>query len=173
MKAPALLREITRGAEVAKSISTGTSDALAQKKAEGVVFSTSVIRSKAANASAKSRSEKSARIAFDVARVLLSDPAYRSLSHKALAELLNRNRTQTGWDRPWTQNSVRSVRQRAEAFISEQAEIDASEDAGLVSANESTSVVLDTTDQPKVEPLPEDHIDEEAEMKKNPLFGMF
>ena len=158
---------------MAKNISTGTSEALAQKKSEGVVFSTNATRSKAAKASAKSRSQKSARITYDVARILLSDPAYRTLSHKALADLLNRHRILTGWNLPWTQNSVRGARKKAEAYISEQAEIDASEDDGLVMANEVASVSLDTAVQPQVESVVEAPVDEYAEMKKNPIFGMF
>lgn len=173
MKAPALLREIARGADAAQHISSGTSDALAQKKSEGVVFSTDAVRSKAARASVKSRALKSARITYDVARILLSDPAYRALSHKALADLLNRRGILSGWNIPWTQNSVRSIRKKAEALIRERAEIDANEDDDLVSDNEAASVGPATAVQRQVEALPEEPVDEESDMKKMPHFGMF
>ncbi|TKD17608.1 recombinase family protein [Rhodobacter capsulatus] len=174
MKAPALLRAIERGEEVVQNIRKGTSEALSTKKAEGVEFSDTSVRKKAAQASAKARSEKSEGIVIRVANILRSDPAYRDLSHKALADLLNRHRILTGWKRPWTQNSVRDVRRKAEEFIAMQDEIDNMDDdleALPAVQGVSTPVPVIEATEPPAEPTEEELV--LMELQKNPNFGVF
>lgn len=166
----ALLRAIERGEESIQNIREGTEQALAQKKAEGVEFSTSAIRSEAARASAKSRVQKADKIAHQIAIILRSDPAYRTLTHEALADLLNRRRILSGWGRPWTRHSVRDARKRAEALISQWEDADSWDD-DLPVENEQVQPEQAVAAESEHQPDPED--DEEAELRKLPHFGMF
>lgn len=174
MKAPALLRGIARGEDVVHSIRKSTSEAMSAKKAEGVEFSDTSVRKKAAQASAKARSQKSEGIAIQIANILRSDPAYRALSHKALADLLNRHRILTGWKRPWTQHSVRDARRRAEEIIAMQDEIDNMDDdlnvlPAVQGVSAPVSAVGATT--PHAELTEEELVLQE--LRQNPNFGLF
>lgn len=185
--ARALLSAIEHGETVARNIREGTSKAMSVKSKQGVEFSTSEVRKKAAEASAKVRSAKSDTIAHQVSDILRSDPAYRDLSHKALADLLNRRRLLTGWKRPWTQHSVRDVRRKAEEKIAFEAEIDDLDDlpvvAGVVEAppgqlvaglpGESASpVIKDEATLPTPAVLTEEE-STQAELEQIPGFGIF
>lgn len=170
MKPPALLRSIERGEVAIKNIRQGTKQALAQRKAEGVEFSTSAVRSKAAQASAKSRAQKSENIVRRIAIVLRSDPAYRTLTHEALADLLNRRRILSGWDRPWTRHSVRDARKKAEALITEWEEPDNwDDDLPVANMNDQPDQVAAA----EPERQPDSVEDEEAQLRKLTHFGMF
>jgi len=170
MKAPALLRAIERGEESIQNIRHGTEQSLTQKKAEGVVFSTSSVRSRAAQASAKSRAQKADKIVHQIAITLRSDPAYRTLTHEALADLLNRQRILSGWDRPWTRHSVRDARKKAEALTAEWEESDSWDD-DLPVANVDDQPDDTAASEPQPQPDPVD--DEEAELRKLPFYGQF
>lgn len=166
----ALLRAIERGEESIQNIRQGTERALAQKKAEGVDFSNGAVRSEAARASAKSRAQKADKIAHQIAIILRSDPAYRTLTHEALADLLNRRRILSGWDRPWTRHSVRDARKKAEVLIAEWEESDSWDD-DLPAANVDDQPDGAAASKPQPEPDPVD--DEEAELQKLPHYGQF
>lgn len=170
MKAPALIRAVARGETSVRSIRQGTVDAMARKKSEGVEFSNSDVRKKAAQASAKARALKSDEIAMQVANILQSDAAYRDLSHRALADLLNRRRILTGWKRPWTQNSVRDVRKKAEALI---LEMDQDYDDDVL--NEPPVADKPIRADEVMKPLSKVHDvdDEQAELAKLPTYGLF
>lgn len=144
------------------------------KKAEGVEFSDTSVRKKAAQASAKARSQKSEGIAIQIANILRSDPAYRALSHKALADLLNRRRILTGWKRPWTQHSVRDARRKAEEIIAMQDEIDSMDDdldilPALQGVSAPVPAVGATTQHAE---LTEEELVLQ-ELRQNPNFGLF
>ncbi|SOC03612.1 DNA invertase Pin-like site-specific DNA recombinase [Rhodobacter sp. JA431] len=166
MKTPALLRAIKRGEEVVHNIREGTSEAMAAKKAEGVEFSDSAVRKKAAQVSAKVRSQKAESIARKIASILRSDRAYRDLSHKALADLLNRQRLLTGGGRPWTQNSIRPARKRAEEIIRFEEEIDNIED------DFEALPVAEVAPVPAPEELTEDELERQI-LESNPNYGIF
>lgn len=166
----AILQAIERGEESVQNIRAGTEKALAKKKAEGAEFSTNAIRSKAAAASAKSRAEKADKIVLQIAITLRSDPAYRTLTNKALAELLNRQRILTGWNRPWTQHSVRDARKKAEALVADWVEADNLDD------DVSVSNAIDQSSQTGVSEMPPTSgpiDDDEAELRGLPGYGMF
>lgn len=172
LKAPALLRAIAQGEATVRAIKKGTVAAMTQKKAEGVEFSNSEVRQKAAKASARARSEKSDSIAMQIAIILRSDPAYRDLSHQALADLLNRRRLLTGWKREWTKDSVRAARKKAEELIADMEELEhEDEDRGLIP---SAVGALATQDAPSTSPADQmDAEDEQAVLERNPFYGMF
>ena len=166
-----LLDAIARGEQAARKIRVGTSEALASNGASVGTFSDDTVREKAVSESVKSRRQKADRIAYEIASVLRSDPAYRTLSHKALADLLNRRRIKSGWNRPWTEAGVRGPRKKAEALIAEQDEIHAADDLVAVSVNPAH--VAHVSDQPAEVTLPVDPDDPEGQLRENPIFGMF
>ena len=129
MKAPALLRAIDRGEASVHAIRQGTVEAMAKKnKNHSPDLSNAAVRSLAAKKSAEVRTRKSDNIAMQIAQILRSDPAYRDLSNRALADLLNRQRLLTGWQRPWTQNSIRFARKKAMDLIEMMDEVDNMDD---------------------------------------------
>lgn len=189
LKAPALLRAIARGEAAVHAIRQGTVEALARRKADGVEFLNAEVRKKAAKKSAEVRTRNSESIAMRVASILQSDPAYRDLSNRALADLLNRQRLLTGWRRPWTQNSVRDMRKKAMELIEMMDEVDNMEDdLDLVGDQADGSIMSDAAVVPppsiadKVEPLSvtsaenRDRTEDDgvmAQLRKIPGFGMF
>lgn len=170
MKHPELLREFERGEATVESIRLGTGKALAQKKADGVDFSTSAVRSKAAAASAKRRTQKADDIVRQVAHVLQSDPVHRKLTNKALADLLNKRRIRTGWNRSWTQHSVREARKKAEALVAEWDDVDTWDDELVAAKAEPKPASLAST---VPEPKGDAEEDGMAELYGLPTFGMF
>lgn len=170
MKPHELLREFERGEATVQSIRLGTGKALAQKKADGVEFSTSAVRSRAAAASAKRRAEKAEDIVRQVAHVLQSDPVHRKLTNKALADLLNKRRIRTGWNRSWTQHSVRDARKKAEALVAEWEDVENWDDCLVVPKGDlQPASVTSTLPEPKAD-AEEDGM---AELYGLPTFGMF
>lgn len=166
-----LLSAIARGEQAAKNIRGGTSKALASKGARKGTFSDDAVCKKAVTASVKSRQQKADRIAFDIATVLMSDPAYRDLSNKALAELLNRRSILSGWNRPWTETSVRGPRKKAEALIAEQDDTDVINELVVVATNPALNA--EVNHQPNKVTVPVDPDDPEGQLRKNPIYGMF
>lgn len=139
------------------------------------------VNRRAANeASVKSRRAKSDEVTEAIAAVLLSDPAYRDLSHRALADLLNRRDIRTGWGREWTEAGLRRQRVAAEKLIRErealEAELDAEEQemGGRMSSSDEAHVATDDAAYPDREkPAVGTADDEEAQLKDLPGFGMF
>jgi len=171
MKKRALLNAIARGEEAVQNIRKGTSDALARRKADGVVFSDHPGRIKAAQASAKVRTEKSSRIVLDVVRVLQSAPSAHKLSHEALADILNAQGILTGRKLLWTKESVRRPRKAAEAILAEWDEIANDDTVGIPLDSMGQEIV--GADQPTEVTVPVDPDDPEGELRKHPNFGMF
>lgn len=151
-----LLDAVRQGQRTAERIQAGTSDALARKRKRGKALGSSGDKAAANRASAKVRASRSDQLVTTIAHVLLEDPAYLALSHKALADLLNRRGVLTGWERPWTAIGVRGPRYKAEKRIVEWDELDHEDDA---------------TDH-SVE-LKDDVPENECAMRNLPHFGMF
>lgn len=190
MKAPALLRAIERGEASVHAIRQGTVEAMARKsKQHSLDPANAVTRSLAAKRSAEVRTRKSDNIAMQVAQILRSDPAYRDLSNRALADLLNRQRLLTGWRRAWTQNSIRAARKKAIELIEMMDEVDNMDD-GLdlvpdqVVATVSADIVPVSSQgiAEKDEPHPvtsaenSDHAEDDdgmEQLRKLPGFGVF
>lgn len=171
LKKRALLGAIARGEAAVETIRTGTSEALAQKKAEGAVFSDQPGRVKAAEASAKARTERAKRIVLDIVRVLEVHPSASSLSHEALADLLNEQGILTGRKLRWTKASVRRPRKAAEAIRAEWEEIANDETVGVPLDSMGQEIVNSV--QPVDATAPVNPDDPDGELRKNPLFGMF
>jgi DNA invertase Pin-like site-specific DNA recombinase len=170
----ALLKKIAEGAKVAESIRDGSRVGLAKKKAAGKVTGTITAKSNSTEASARVRGQKAESVLERIVAVLQEDPAYRTLTHKAFADLLNRRRIYSGWERQWTEDSVRSKHREAKKLLAEreqmEAEIDAEEALADVPGvfeqnhlNAAKPPVQETSDAD----------DAETAMRKNPLFGMF
>jgi hypothetical protein len=170
----ALLNAIAKGEAAVQNIRKGTSDALAQRKAEGVVFSDQSGRIKAAQASTKARKENASRIVLDIVRVMLTVPDARSLSHEAFAELLNQQGILTGQKKLWTKDGVRRPRKSADAILAEREEIADDDSIGIPLDHTGQQMVV--ADQPAMSTVPvdpENLDDPEAEMRKLPAWGMF
>lgn len=193
----AILKAVAKGAETVQNIRQGTSDALAQKKAEGVVFSDHPGRVKAAAASTKARKEKANRIVMDIVRVMDTVPFRHDLSHQKLADLLNLHGILTGQRRRWTRDGVRRPRAAAEAILREREEIANDNTVGQV-LDQNGNVVLEAEPpvsipvavpisvaipvpvpdpvQPQAEPVDRPLTEEEevrAALEKLPTFGIF
>lgn len=156
LEAQQLLNAVRQGQQTAERIQAGTSDALAKRRERGKVLGSSGDKAAANRASVKARAVRSDQLVTTIAHILLEDQAYRALSHKALADLLNRRGVLTGWERPWTAVGIRRHRYEAEKRIVEWEELDREDDA------------LD----PGVKPL-EDLPEDERKMREHPNFGMF
>lgn len=159
-----LLAAISAGQEVAQANRDGTVKALAAKKSEGAILGSKADRIAANAASRKARVQRSDSVVSAIAQVLLEDAAYRDLSHRALADLLNRRRIATGWNRAWTPAGVRRQRKLAEARIREWADI--KQDDGVI---EPFPEVV-AAEEPLPKPASEDDV---QTMKSLPIFGMF
>lgn len=173
MKKRALLGAIARGAASVENIRQGTRNALAKQIADGITFSKPDGRSEAAKASAKVRSLKADEVVFKVASALRSDQAVRALTHKELADLLNKQRIFSSWKRPWTKDSIRAVRKKAEALLSEWAENDRLDDGDqFLPESAFSGAKRDATVEH--DPVQTADLDEdEIEMRKNPFYGVF
>ena len=159
-----ILEAVEAGAKVAQATSDGTVDALNKKRAADVTLGSKADRTAANAASKRARAQGSSRVVDTIARVLLEDQAYRDLSHRALADLLNRRRILTGWKRPWTADGIKRQRKLAEARIQEWIDIE----------DEDVSAEYLATEVEKPEPAPvlEPQTDEEI-MKALPNYGKF
>lgn len=171
MKKRALLNAIARGEAVVQNIRTGTSEALARKKSEGVVFSDQPGRVKAAQVSAKARTERANRLVLDIVRVLKTHPSARGLSHQALADLLNEQNILTGRKKRWTRDGVRRPRQAAQAVLTEWEEIENDDTVGIPLDNMGREITSPVQPADLIAPVDSD--DPDGELPKNPLFGMF
>ena len=169
-----LLKNIAEGEKVAEAIREGSRKALAQKKASGNPIGTITAQSNASIASARSRGQKTDMIVERIAAVLAEDPAYQTLTHKALADLLNRRRILTGWDREWSETSVRTQHRKAKELLAERTAMEVELDAEVALDTPSDTSSVDqkapTTPMGRQERV----LDEaDTELMHNPLFGMF
>jgi len=92
-----LLDAISVGADDARATRVGTSGALSKMRAAGVKLGSKADRTAANAASKLARSQTSNAIVDAIARIILEDPAYRDLSQRAFADVLNRRHVLTGW----------------------------------------------------------------------------
>ncbi len=179
-----ILTTVESGEVFAQATRDGTAKALAEKRTAGVKLGSKADRSAAVVASAKSRALRSDRIVDDIASVLTEKLAFRNLNNQGLADLLNDRGILTGANNPWTRDTIKRHRVRAEKRIQEwEADVE-DDDASVVELSKqpiapglASSPFASTTPTPSLAPdtapvvEPED--DEDAEMKGNPLFGMF
>lgn len=143
-----LLEVFREGENFVQSVRTGTSGAIEASPEMLTKRAASLAAAQAA--SRKARSDQSLQKTHEVASIMARDPAYRSLSHDALAELLNRHSVRTTRGLPWTRDGVRRQRKLAEDLLDEWAEADRDDVSGE-------------------EMFPAD----EADMRKLPTFGVF
>ncbi|WP_134682025.1 hypothetical protein [Paracoccus ravus] len=105
----------------------------------------------------------------------MEDPAYRDLSHRSFADLLNRRGLLTGWERPWTEVGVRRHRYEAEKLIHARAEFDREDVPGHDDVDNDPVAELGklSTDAPVSKCAEgEDLSDEERELRKLPHYGI-
>lgn len=160
-----LLASIAAGEKVARATREGTVKALDNMRSAGANLGSKADRTAANAASKRSRALRSYGIVDTIARILLEDPAYRDLSHRSFADLLNRRNVLTGWSRPWTAAGVKRQRVLAEQRILEWIDLDAieiSDEALLAPPAESRPTPAFAPDQ-----------DSEQDMMDLPTFGMF
>lgn len=168
-----LLEAVRAGQQVAKATSDGTVKGLQMKRASGAKLGSKADHTVANKASAKARKQRSDGIVDAIARVLLEDAAYRDLSNRALADLLNRRKILTGWQRPWTGDSLKRHRRMADERIEEWSELEQDDlpvapppQVAQSNAASAVDVAAATTG--------EDAIDEdERQMRALPTYGMF
>lgn len=163
------LEAVREGEEMARATREGTVRALDGKKRSGAALGSKGDRTAANKASALARGQRSDGITDTIARILLEDEAYRALSHQALADLLNRRKVLTGWGRPWTRDGVKRHRKEAGERVREWAELDREVLSAFEPVDEGETKGMATFDANAVSE-PED---DEAAMRKLPVFGMF
>ena len=162
---PAVLDAVRVGELDVTQRKAATSNVLIQKSLAGQLLGSPVDKSAANKASALARLRRSEGIIDTIALILLEDPAYGDLSHRAFSDLLNRRNVLTGWSRPWTAAGVKRSRGLAEQRVIEWQGFENEKGCGSPTVKPSISA------QPH--PVVVSDIDEEAEMKKLDHFGMF
>lgn len=168
-----LLTKIAEGEKGAETIRDGTRAALASLKAAGKPTGTITAKSNASKASARVRRQKADAILERIVAVLQEDLAYRTLTHEAVADLLNRRLITSGRGLQWSETSVRSKHREAKQLLAEREQMEADLDAEEALADVPGVLVQNT---PALKPsLPEipSPDDDEAEMKSVTYFGMF
>jgi DNA invertase Pin-like site-specific DNA recombinase len=177
LRSKELLAEFDAAEKVAENIALGTKRALSKKAAKGVTLGSPSSKQIANRASVRVRKLKSHDFVEQVAHVLESEPAFRTLTHSALADLLNRKGFVTSRGIPLTAVSVRRYRREAEKVIAEREELERELDLepfdissdDLPGADEA---VAPSKSSPAAEPVDDDESGEEA-MRRLPHFGMF
>lgn len=120
----ALLDAVRAGESAVRKVRIATSKALGRIRSAGQPLGSPADKSLANKASALARAQRSDAIVDVIALILLEDLAYRDLTHRALADLLNRRKVLTGWLRPWTPAGVKRSRGLAERRIAEWQELE-------------------------------------------------
>lgn len=168
---PGVTSAIIKGAEVAENIAAGTQRALQDvKDNQNKPLGSPKGLGRSRIAALKSRQLRAQEVVEAVAAVLERDEAYRDLSNRALADLLNREGILTGWQRPWTRDAIKKTRKKAEVYIRErealEAELDAEEAQGL-------PLVENTNDHKDTPVVQEENEEENAQLRAIPGFGVF
>lgn len=99
------------GEEFAASVRQGSSDAALRRNLPTAHLP------KASAASRHARALKSEEVAEAIADAFERDPLLSALTHKALAEALNRLGIRSGWGLPWNAASLRNRRKRAAEIL--------------------------------------------------------
>lgn len=165
------------GEEFAESVRQGSSDAALRRNMPSAHLA------EAANASRRARALKSEEVAEAIADAFERDPSLSALTHKALAEALNRLGILSGWGRSWTGGSVIDRQKRAVEIVQERKVLEAENDEFsptatlpvLIScpdmnnaANASTSIAPPAAQEPE-----EAKTEKFGDYRDNPTFGMF
>ncbi|WP_165814566.1 recombinase family protein [Pararhodobacter oceanensis] len=179
-----ILTAVESGEAFAQATRDGTAKALAEKRNSGVKLGSKTDRSAANAASAKARAIKSDNLVDEIASILLQNPAYRGLNNEGLAAILNSRGILTGANNPWTRDTIKRHRVRAKKRLLEWETDVEDDDVSVVElpkqtvTSEPAPSPIATSPQthaptPDTTPVVEQEDDEDAEMKKNPFFGMF
>lgn len=159
----AFLDAVREGEEHVEANRRATCNALQKKATKGQALGSPADKRVANAASVRARADRSNEIVHTIAHILETDPAYRDLSHQALADLLNRRKVLTGWGRAWTASGIRRQRALAEQLLQEQREID----------NDQTIPVADVPAADKEVQLTDQEAEEERIARSQPYFGIF
>ena len=183
-----LRQRVAHGAATAKRISKGTKDAL--RAANGIRKSGTRDVQKAAQASARIRVFKKNEVIEQVVDHLMRNPGLRAAPSHQLADALNEAGISTGWSRPWTAGGVRAKKREIQSQLdfrdelaSDAPDLEASrwgEPSRSSGGNDALTPDEVTggsapgrLDDPAARhPALEDENDE-SEMRKQPLYGMF
>lgn len=169
-----LRKYITKGAENAENaenIAEGTRKALKKVKASNQKLGSPSGLDTSRKASINVRKRRAQKIVEKIAAILEENEAYSDLPNRAFADLLNKRGILTGSGRHWTRDTVLRKRKAAKVFLQErdqlEAELDAEEAAATTSPNpkslKDNEVALKT----------EEELAEQAELERNPTFGLF
>lgn len=180
LKKIGLEKAIIKGAETAENIAAGTKKALQRlKREDDKLLGSPTGLDKSRIASIKERMDGAQKVVETVADVLQRDEAYKDLTMQDLADLLNRKGILTNWNRPWTDNSIRKVRKKANDYIEEQKALEAaldleeaqapSTDCHLGSPEKSAEDLIEEEKKRKEREKEE----ERKELENHPLYGMF
>lgn len=138
---------------------------------------------RAAAKSARARAIKSEEVAEAIADAFERDPSLSALTHKALAEELNRLGIRSGWGLPWNAASVRDRRKRASEILQIRKVLEAENDAFSPEAsppvlfsrpdmNNAAKTSASNAPSADVEP-DESETDRLNHYRNLPTFGMF
>lgn len=120
-------------------ISQSTKDALARKKAQGVMLGNAASLPKATQISRQVRSLRSYDVVLDIADFLRSNPAHLSMKVPELVDLLNTAGLRSGWSREWTTSALRRplAQARRELVLQDALEADVDEEFPGLNMSES------------------------------------
>ena len=169
----ALISAVRRGEESALAIREGTKDALA-KGVRRYDADLTKVRTRAAQASVRARKLKAYDVVEQIAALISEDPVFETLTHKAMADLLNRRGIVSGAGKAWTRDGVRRPHISAKEAVALQRAFDAEVDQGSLP---QADIPLEATSpvQSEQTDAPEDAaaLVEEENMRALPTFGMF
>lgn len=169
----AFLSAVRRGEESALSIREGTKDALARGARQSNV-DLSEVRKRASQASVRARKLKACEVVDRIAAVISEDQAFETLTHEAMADLLNRRGILSGSGQAWTRNGVRRHHIAAKDAVVLQRESEAEEDQEpLQQADIAPAATVPVHPEQTDAPQDAETLAEEEEMRALPTFGMF
>ena len=168
---PGLTSAIIKGAEVAENIAAGTQRALQDvKDNQNKPLGSPKGLDRSRIAALRSRQLRAQEVVEAVAAVLERDEAYKDLSNRALADLLNREGILTGWQRPWTRDAIKKTRKKVEVYIREREALEAELDAEEA---QMPPLVAHTDDHQNTSVALDENEDESALLKAIPGYGVF
>lgn len=169
----ALISAVRRGEESALAIREGTKDALL-KGVRRYDTDLTKVRTRAAQASVRARKLKAYDVVERIAAVIAEDPVFETLTHEAMADLLNRRGILSGAGKAWTRHGVRRHHISAKEAVALQRAFDAEVDQGsLPQADIALEATLPVCREQLDAPQDAEALAEEEEMRALPTFGMF
>lgn len=165
------------GEEFVESVRLGSSDAALWRHMPSAHLP------KAAAASRRARALKSEEIAEAIADALEKDPSLSALTHKVLAEELNRLGILSGWNRAWNADSVRDRQRRACEILQVRKAREAENDEFLPAAsppalfsrqdmNNAANTAASNASSAALEP-DDAKTEKSGDYRDSPTFGMF